>query len=189
MRARQVRRALLTGLVALAVLPLGSAAIAGAQEGGEADARSRDIIDRTRTLIRRVESISGDVRTAETPEQVQVALATDVLFAFDSADLAPAAQARLAEVAATLDAEGEGPVEVVGHTDSMGTDAYNNDLSQRRAAAVRDALAQLAPDFTYQASGRGEAEPVAPNEAEGGGDDPDGRARNRRVEITFAKKA
>jgi len=183
---RRVAAILLAALIA--AFAIAAATPVQAQDDGD-DPRVRDIVARRTDIVRRVESISGDVRTAETPEQVQVALATDVLFAFDSADLAPAAQARLAEVAATLDAEGEGPVEVVGHTDSMGTDAYNNDLSQRRAAAVRDALAQLAPDFTYQASGRGEAEPVAPNEAEGGGDNPDGRARNRRVEITFAKKA
>jgi outer membrane protein OmpA-like peptidoglycan-associated protein len=152
------------------------------------DGRVTDIERRTTTLLRRVESISGDIRVAETPEQVEVVLAV-VLFVFDSATLTPAAEARLVEAAATLTAEGEGPVQVVGHTDSMGTDAYNVHLSQRRAAAVRDALARLAPDFTYQVSGKGESEPAAPNTNADGSDNPEGRARNRRVAIALAKTA
>jgi outer membrane protein OmpA-like peptidoglycan-associated protein len=52
---------------------------------------------------------------------------------------------------------------------------------------VRTALEGLAPDFAYEASGKGETEPVAPNETEAGADDEAGRALNRRVTITFAK--
>lgn len=160
---------------------------ASGQEGVES--RVTDIERRTTTLVRRVESISGDVRVSESSEQVEVVLAADVLFEFDSALLTPGARSVLDEAAGRLEAEGEGesPVQVVGHTDSVGDDAYNVELSQRRAAAVRDALAALVPDLTYEAEGRGEAEPVAPNEDEEGGDNPEGRSRNRRVAITFAK--
>lgn len=181
MRARRA------GVVVVAAALIQVGAPAALAQGD--DDRVTDIERRTTTLLRRVESISGDIRVAETPEQVEVVLAADVLFEFDSATLTPAAEARLVEAAATLTAEGEGPVQVVGHTDSMGTDAYNVDLSQRRAAAVRDALARLAPGFTYQVNGEGESEPAAPNTNEDGSDNPEGRARNRRVAIAFAKTA
>lgn len=182
MRARRLGVAL-----TLAAFVSVGAPAALAQE--EVEGRVTDIERRTTTLLRRVESISGEIRVSETPEEVEVVLAADVLFEFDSATLTPAAEARLSEAAATLTEEGQDPVQVVGHTDGMGDDAYNLDLSQRRAQAVRDALARLAPDFTYQVDGKGEAEPVAPNTNDDGSDNPDGRARNRRVAITFAKEA
>jgi len=150
------------------------------------DARVREIVrdGRVVELVRRIASISGDIRTSETPEQVQVDLSSDVLFAFDSAALSPQASTRIAEVAERIGNEATGPVTVVGHTDSVGDDAYNQELSEQRAQAVADALAAISP-ADYQVSGRGESEPVAPNEVEGA-DDPEGRQLNRRVTITFA---
>jgi len=175
-------------LVAVALgLVLGLAAIPAGAQQAEVEGRTTTFDPRTTTIIHRVESVSGDVRTSESEDQVIVDLAADVLFAFDSADLAPAAQATLADLAATLEAEGQGTVTVVGHTDSKGDDAYNQTLSEQRAETVTAALEGLAPDFTYEASGQGETEPVAPNETEDGSDSEAGRALNRRVTITFAK--
>ena len=74
---------------------------------------------------------------------------------------------------------------IVGHTDSLGEDAYNLGLSQRRAEAVAAAVAASRPDLSLTTEGRGEADPVAPND-NGGEDNPDGRAANRRVEIRYA---
>ena len=73
-----------------------------------------------------------------------------------------------------------------GHTDSWGSDAYNDRLSHQRAEAVRDFLEQRYPNLRgrVRAVGRGEREPVAPNEIDGR-DNPAGRAQNRRVEIEF----
>lgn len=75
---------------------------------------------------------------------------------------------------------------MAGHTDSIGTPAYNRGLSTRRARAVqaelRRALGGGAPPVS--ARGRGESDPVAAN-TEGGEDNPAGRARNRRVVISF----
>jgi outer membrane protein OmpA-like peptidoglycan-associated protein len=75
--------------------------------------------------------------------------------------------------------------QVEGHTDAKGTDAYNDRLSQRRARSVRDWLvreAGVAPT-RIGTLGFGERRPVAPNERPDGSDDPEGRQRNRRVEI------
>jgi outer membrane protein OmpA-like peptidoglycan-associated protein len=72
---------------------------------------------------------------------------------------------------------GEGPVTVVGHTDSKGGAAYNRCLSRRRAAAAARVLRAVAPAARFVVRGAGEREPVAANRREAG------RARNRRVEI------
>jgi len=171
----------------LTIVGTGPAPVAvGAQEAA-LDSRVVDIERPTADVIRRIESISGDIRTQETPDEVQVSLAADVLFAFDQSELTPAAAAQIDATAAQVQAESSGPVAIVGHTDSMGTDAYNLDLSLRRANAVRDALAIKAPGLTYEVSGQGAAEPVAPNANDDGTDNPTGRARNRRVTITFPK--
>ena len=73
-------------------------------------------------------------------------------------------------------------MEVGGHTDAKGSDAYNQALSERRAQAVVDALRQRGVATDMDATGHGEAKPVAPNEI-GGQDHPAGRQLNRRVEI------
>ncbi|MEO5680109.1 MAG: OmpA family protein, partial [Acidimicrobiales bacterium] len=78
-----------------------------------------------------------------------------------------------------------GVVTIVGHTDGIGTEPANQALSEARAQAVRDVIAAARPDLQFQVSGRGAREPVAPNQV-AGRDNPEGRARNRRVEITFA---
>lgn len=146
------------------------------------ESRVREVVRDGRVLeiVRRVASISGDVRTSETPDTVEVALAADVLFAFDSADLTPEAAARIAEVAARVGAEATGQVAVVGHTDSVGENAYNQTLSEQRAQAVANALAAAAP-ADYAVTGKGESEPVA-DEATGGDQ---AAGLNRRVTISF----
>jgi outer membrane protein OmpA-like peptidoglycan-associated protein len=121
------------------------------------------------------------------PPQV-VTVPGRVLFDFNSHTLRPEA----AEALAT--ALGNRPsqlapgriVEVRGHTDSRGSDEYNDRLSQQRADAVKEFLEDRYPNLRgrIHAVGRGEREPVAPNEIDGR-DNPAGRALNRRVEIEF----
>ncbi|QXC60842.1 OmpA family protein [Aquihabitans sp. G128] len=171
----------------LAIGVAGASAPASAQDPGAGAGRVVAIEHRTVDVIRRVESISGDIRTEETPKEVSITLAADVTFAFDKADLSPEAAARIDEVVAAYQDGGKGAVAIVGHTDSKGTAEYNADLSLRRATAVRDALAGKLPKATFTVAGKGAAEPVAPNTKDDGSDDPEGRARNRRVTITFAR--
>ena len=115
-----------------------------------------------------------------------VTLPADVLFAFDSARLAPRARTAVDVAAGVLRERQVTRGRVVGYTDARGSSAYNLALSRRRAESVRRALlARLgAPAPRLRAAGRGERDPVAANTA-GGRDDPKGRARNRRVEVLF----
>ncbi len=143
-------------------------------------------------LIGEVSGLTGEItdfRVEQTATATIVEIASDVLFAYDSADLSPAAPAQLRRAADLIRQGAGGPVQVVGHTDSHGDDAYNLALSLRRARAV---VAWLSTDGAIPvdrlaASGRGEAEPVAPNEGTEGNDYPEGRALNRRVTIVIPK--
>jgi outer membrane protein OmpA-like peptidoglycan-associated protein len=125
----------------------------------------------------------GPADAAGTKKTV-IRLPADVLFAFGSAELTPAAQQAIAAVDDEIGSGGTGTVTVEGHTDAVGSDADNQALSERRAASVRTALeAALGSSYRYTAVGFGETTPVAPNTKPDGSDDPDGRALNRRVEI------
>jgi outer membrane protein OmpA-like peptidoglycan-associated protein len=116
----------------------------------------------------------------------QVALRSDVLFAFDDGVVDGNARTALADVIAETRRRADPqrpPIVVVGHTDGIGDDAYNQGLSERRAVAVRDVLAaELGPEYRIEAAGRGSTEPVT---REGGADDAEARVRNRRVEIAY----
>jgi outer membrane protein OmpA-like peptidoglycan-associated protein len=104
-----------------------------------------------------------------------------VLFAFDQAVLLPGALSGLDQVAEALSHRKEN-ILVEGHTDARGTDAYNYDLSYRRAQAVRDYLiARGLPPERVRAVGAGESRPVADNRTS------EGRANNRRVEIVVER--
>jgi outer membrane protein OmpA-like peptidoglycan-associated protein len=116
----------------------------------------------------------------------------DVLFAFDKADLTPAARAKLDEVVRELrDRRVTGSVTVGGHADARGDARYNQVLSERRARAVAAALQPLVRglDLSLLPQGFGDSRPVAPNTKQDGSDNPEGRARNRRVTVTFTPPA
>ena len=104
----------------------------------------------------------------------------DVLFETGSARLRPAAGERLRPLASYLEANPEVPVRIDGHTDSVGSDAANQLLSERRAEAVRDALGAMGVgEGEFIVAGHGEAMPAASNA------DAAGRQLNRRVEVTL----
>lgn len=127
------------------------------------------------------EQVAGQVRARVTPSEVTVDIASDVLFAVDSAELGPDAEAALAAAGAQLAAYDGGRLTIVGHTDDVADEAYNLDLSQRRAAAVAQRLGGLVDLSALDVSveGRGESEPAA------GGTSAEARSQNRRVEITL----
>lgn len=112
------------------------------------------------------------------PEVITLSDQGNVLFAFDSAELTPAARQQLQGLVERLSGAQVLSIRVVGHTDSKGTDAYNQALSERRAGAVATWLINegIAPQ-KVTSMGRGESEPVADNETD------EGRAQNRRVEL------
>ncbi|MBN0040500.1 OmpA family protein [Cellulosimicrobium cellulans] len=125
---------------------------------------------------------AGDaVRTRDARDLVSVAVDSDVLFAVDSADLGPEADGVLEAVAAQLALAADGDLVVVGHTDDVGEDAANQELSERRARAVADRLGEIADlgRFDVRVEGRGETEPVSTEPSD------EGRALNRRVTVEF----
>jgi outer membrane protein OmpA-like peptidoglycan-associated protein len=118
---------------------------------------------------------------------IVVDLPGDVLFDFDKDVLRADAIEVLNKVGALLASFSDRAISIHGHTDSKGDDAYNDALSLRRAERVRDFLdkhASSGRDFSVY--GFGEKKPVAANEKPDGSDDPQGRQKNRRVEILIA---
>lgn len=145
-------------------------------------------------LVFRVEALGGkvqDLQVKETGQEIRIDLAADVLFDFDKADLRPAAQQTLHQAAGIIQKKAKGVVRIEGHTDSKGNDAYNQKLSERRAVSVKnwfiDKEGLGSVQFTTQ--GFGAKKPVAPNTKPDGADDPDGRQKNRRVEIILKKSS
>ena len=111
-----------------------------------------------------------------------VTLDTDILFDFDSSELSDSAKKKITDLVKDLPTDSE--ITVGGHTDSKGEDDYNKKLSEDRAKAVAEVLTAENSDLDVKAKGFGESEPVASNE-KNGKDDPEGRAKNRRVEIRY----
>jgi len=113
-----------------------------------------------------------------------VANMSDVLFRTGSFELATGARERLAKVSGIVLAYPSLHVSIEGHTDSVGTDDYNQTLSERRAQAVRDYFVQQGiSSSAVEAHGFGKNEPIASN------DTPEGRAQNRRVELVLSGDA
>jgi outer membrane protein OmpA-like peptidoglycan-associated protein len=124
-------------------------------------------------------------KTAKSCER-RLSVVGDALFDFDRANLRADAEETLAAAVPEIKKLGGRPNRIEGHTDSMGTDAYNLKLSEARARTVRDWLAKqkLIPAST-PIRGLGKSMPVAPNTTPDGKDDPEGRQKNRRVEVVF----
>jgi outer membrane protein OmpA-like peptidoglycan-associated protein len=127
--------------------------------------------------------------TRETPSTIEVTLAADVLFDFDKFDLRAEAASTLHNLADLIWAKAHGPVGIRGYTDALGKDAYNQRLSERRAASVKAWLVsheQLGA-ANLATSGFGARDPVAPNRKTDGSDNPKGRQLNRRVTVLIRK--
>jgi len=108
----------------------------------------------------------------------KVSLTADALFDFDKSNIKPAAKASLDSLAEKIKTLTLEVVIAVGHTDAIGTDAYNQKLSVRRANSVKKYLISKGIDANrIYVEGKGESQPVADNKTA------EGRAKNRRVEI------
>lgn len=122
----------------------------------------------------------------EEDEATTVRLTSDLLFPFGEHKITERAAEAVRDLLDDIPQGAE--VAVDGHTDSIGDDASNDELSERRATAVADILRSARPDLRLTVKGHGEREPIAENEAEGK-DNPAGRAMNRRVEIGYDSPA
>ena len=133
-------------------------------------------------IERYTRALDDSTSTHTGSKDITVTLASDVTFASDSADLAPAAETQLKTVAGQLNQYPDGgTLTIVGHTDDVQDDAYNQTLSEKRANAVKTRLEQLTKLDKWQTSvsGKGKSEPRIKDTTD------EARAANRRVEITL----
>ena len=133
-------------------------------------------------IERYTKALDDSTSTHAGGKDITVTLASDVTFASDSADLASGAEAQLQTVAGQLAQYPDGgTLSIVGHTDDVQDDAYNQTLSEKRANAVKTRLEQLTSLDKWQTSvsGKGESEPKVNDTSD------EARAVNRRVEITL----
>ncbi|HEX9903466.1 MAG TPA: OmpA family protein [Propylenella sp.] len=182
-------------LVAIVALLLTAAAAAQETEFRALDIgfRALDLEFRALDLQIAETEVAGattDLAVEETATEIRIALSADVLFDFDKSDIKPEAAAALGQVAAVLREHPGQPVRIEGHTDSKGSDAYNQALSEDRALSVGDWLVEEEglDGSDFDILGYGETRPAAPNEHPDGSDDPEGRQMNRRVEIVIGKE-
>ena len=133
-------------------------------------------------IERYTRALDDSTSTQAGSKDITVTLASDVTFASDSADLTPAADTQLQTVADQLKQHPDGgTLTIVGHTDDIQDDAYNQTLSEKRANAVKTKLQQLTKldKWKTSVSGKGESQPKIKDTTD------EARAANRRVEITL----
>ncbi len=157
-----------------------------------AQEQTKEISGKVLDLVFRVEDLGGkvqDLQVKETSQEIRIELAADVLFDFDKADILPKAQEALKQAATIIRENAKGTVRVEGHTDAKGSDAYNQKLSERRAAAVKTWFTDKEGirNAEFSTAGFGAKRPKVSNTKPDGSDDPEGRQQNRRVEIIVKK--
>lgn len=151
------------------ILGAGIGAIGGAAIGSYMDRQEREIRERT---------AGTDVEVIRQGDDLILSMPSGITFATDSSTIQPQFRPTLDKVADVLDRYNQTYVDVYGHTDSTGSDAYNQALSERRADSVAQYLTTRGVESArLEALGYGETQPVASN------DTVEGRAQNRRVEI------
>jgi outer membrane protein OmpA-like peptidoglycan-associated protein len=182
---RSLRASVRTTLVLSLTLPVASA-------GQQVSDKVSDIRSKVTDLVFRVDDMGGKVQTLEvkeTPTEIRIDLAADVLFDFDKSEILPKAQQTLAQAAQVIRDKAKGTVRIEGYTDAKGSESYNQALSERRANAVKTWLVAKGSirDASFSTTGFGSKKPIAANVKPDGSDDPDGRQKNRRVEIIIQK--
>ena len=161
----------------------GDRALAGALVGGAVGAGVGYGLDQQEADLRR-DLGNDNVSIQNTGDRLIVTLPQDILFATDSFAVRSDLMRDLNTVASNLQAYPNSTIQIVGHTDSDGDAAYNQQLSERRANTVADVLLDAGIPFArLQTFGRGESQPLASNL------DPAGKSQNRRVEIVILPNA
>jgi outer membrane protein OmpA-like peptidoglycan-associated protein len=150
-------------------------AVAGTLAGAAAGAIVGAMMDKQERELRQVQGV--DV-TRMSNDELKVTVRNDVLFDTDSSNLRPASRNSLRDMADVFDRYGNTTIVVEGHTDSIGTNGYNQRLSERRADSVANYLERLGVrGARIDTEGLGESSPRATNGTVSG------RQMNRRVEI------
>lgn len=157
----------------------GKGALIGAAVAGAAGAGYGYYVDKQEEELRRSMQGTG-VEVQRQGDNIQLIMPGNITFATDSADIASSFYAPLNNLASSFRQYNQNSIEIVGHTDSTGSHAYNMSLSQRRAQSVANYLTAQGVDASRLSTrGAGPDQPVASNATA------DGRAQNRRVEVTL----
>jgi outer membrane protein OmpA-like peptidoglycan-associated protein len=157
----------------------GRNAAIGAAVGAVAGAGVGRYMDQQEAQLRRQTAGTG-IDIVRQGDQIELRMPSDVTFAVGQSAIQSQFYSALNDVAKTLVQYPSTAVDIVGHADSDGSDSMNQSLSERRAFAVRDYLAsQGVQTVRMAASGRGESQPIAPN------DTPANKAKNRRVQVVL----
>jgi outer membrane protein OmpA-like peptidoglycan-associated protein len=151
-------------------------AIIGAVVGGTAGAIIGHQMDQQAQELQ--QNIPGAV-VQRVGEGITVTFASGLLFDFDSDAVRGEASHNLTTLAESLEKYDNSDLLIVGHTDDVGTEGYNQDLSKRRAAAAADYLRAQGVRRSIRTVGRGENEPIVSNASD------EGRSKNRRVEVAI----
>ena len=169
--------AVVGGVVGHATGSTARGAVVGAAVGGAAGAIIGHQMDQKAKEIQ--QTVAG-AQITRVGEGLVVTFESGLLFDFDSDHLRDASKENLDNLAKSLSKFGDSKLLLVGHTDNTGSDAYNLDLSRRRAAAVASYLiSRGVPNSRIETAGRGETEPIAPNDTDAD------RQKNRRVEVAI----
>jgi outer membrane protein OmpA-like peptidoglycan-associated protein len=150
----------------------------------------REIKGLPKELTGLVQQMEGaGVKISQDQSGLYLELSSDVLFDFDKYNIRTEAADLLAKVAELITGMKVKRIELSGHTDSKGDDAYNNTLSLKRADSVKQWLLKNGGlrGCSMTTHGYGESRPIAPNQKKDGSDFPEGRQRNRRVEIRIPR--
>ncbi|MCL4145801.1 UNVERIFIED_CONTAM: hypothetical protein GTU68_056452 [Idotea baltica] len=153
-------------------------AVVGALVGAGIGAGVGTVLDRQEAELR--QELGSNAQIVNTGNQLIVTLPQDILFATNSAELTGSLRGDLTTLASSMNRYPNSTINVIGHADNTGSASLNQDLSARRAQAVSAVLIQsgVAPS-RIRSIGRGEDAPIATNLTA------EGRAQNRRVEITI----
>jgi len=155
----------------------GKGALIGAGIGGLAGAGYGVYADRQEAELRKATAGTG-IEVQRQGDDIKLVMPGAITFQTGSTELSPAAQFNLDKLATSFREYGDNNIEVTGHTDSVGSNASNIELSQKRAISVgKHLIAQGIDKTRIQVYGAGPSQPIASNGTE------EGRAQNRRVEI------
>ena len=188
------------GSVALPVAPQAGRSVAASSNSATADPttivkqpgsagpgnpRVAQTVDRVVTPVSRSSSSDSAVTYSSDGQTTVASLSGDVTFDVDSAALTDRAKQVLDEIVSRWNGKPPATVTVVGHTDSVADDAYNQKLSEQRAKVVADYLTSKVASLNVQSSGKGESEPVASETNEDGSVNEAGKAANRHVDVRW----
>lgn len=169
--------AVIGGVIGKATGSTARGAIIGAAVGGVAGAVIGRRMDKQAEEMKKV---LGDAEVRREGEGIVINFKEKILFAYDQSDLGAAAQTNMGKLVRILNEYPDTDIRVIGHTDSKGSDEYNQGLSERRATAVVNYLRNnTIASSRLSAIGKGETDPVDTNDTD------EGRALNRRVEFVI----